>query len=80
MMELEGKLSTFQTDVNSIEKDLSAITNTVSKLDIQGSSETSEQCYDRLQMRCDEIDELLWEDDPCGASQGNLKRKVDFSG
>ena len=64
MTELEDKLSTFQTDVNSIEKDLSAITDTVFKLDIQGSLETSEQCYDRLQMRCDEIDELLWKTIP----------------
>ena len=75
MTELEGKLSTFQTDVNSIEKDLSAITNTVSKLDIQGSSETSEQCYDRLQTRCDEIDELLWKTIPAALAKEISKGK-----
>ena len=75
MTELEGKLSTFQTDVNSIEKDLSAITDTVSKLDIQGSSETSEQCYERLQTRCDEIDELLWKTIPAALAKEISKGK-----
>ena len=73
MKELEGKLSTFQTDVNSIEKDLSAITDTVSKL--EGSSETSEQCYDCLQMRCNEIDELLWKTIPVALAKEISKGK-----
>ena len=75
MTELEGKLSTFQTNVHSIEQDLSAITETVSKLDIQGSSATSEQCYERLQMRCDEIDELLWKMIPAALAKEISKGK-----
>ena len=75
MMELEDKLSTFQTNVHSIEKDLSAITDTISKLDIQGSSATSEQCYDRLQMQCDEIDELLWKMIPVALAKETSKGK-----
>ena len=75
MTELEGKLSTFQTNVNSIESDLSAITDTVSRLDIQGSSDTSEQCYDRLQTRCDEIDELLWKTIPAALAKETTKGK-----